>query len=312
MVLVRTDRSSGDESVFEETTLHTRIKADFLVYNLRSGVAENRAIAPRCVASVIRTNPHLLQAFRFEDVLAVHVAQARLIEKAGAAFPFVVFGRNQCVEGLLKFRRAGHQMPQWIFSHIVQTCIARIGPRFNLRMPDSEGIPIRIVPRRDGAVLVSIDGEPKFGIDPNLHQVRPRLVNTRNDAVHPVAVVHLGVLVVRTGFVLQLERRGIRIVGIARILAGAVSTDKPLPGLPQLQLVLVKFNVPQAEAVIALVHGGTKPAIESVYQLGALVGILGIEAPMQRRADLEVFGVVIDEVDFLVACAEEIAEATGV
>ena len=33
---------------------------------------------------------------------------------------------------------------------------------------------------------------------------------------------------------------------------------------------------------------------------------------MQRCANLQVFGVVIDQIDFLVSCAEKIPEATGI
>ncbi len=176
-------------------------------------------------------------------------------------------------------------------------------------MPNPKGITIGIVPRRDGTVLVAVDGETKFGIDPNLHEVRPRLVDTGYDTVHPVAVVNLGVLVVGTGLVLQLERRRIRVVRIARILTGAVGTDKPLPRLTKLQLVLVKFNVPKAEAVIALVNGGAEAAVESVDQFRALIRFLGIQAPVQRRTELQVFGVVIHQIQFFVARTKEIAEA---
>ncbi len=132
MVLVRTDRSSGNESVFQEAALHPGIETDLLVHNFGCSVAEDCPIAPRGVAPVIGTNAHFLQSFRFEDVLPVHVAQARLIEKPSAALPFVVFGRNQCVEGLLKFRRAGHQMAQWIFGYVIQTGIASIRPSLDL------------------------------------------------------------------------------------------------------------------------------------------------------------------------------------
>ena len=76
--------------------------------------------------------------------------------------------------------------------------------------------------------------------------------------------------------------------------------------------MLVKFNVPQAETVVALVDRGAKSAVESVQQLRAFVRVFWIQTPMQGRAELQVLRVVIDQVDFFVARAEEIPKAPSV
>ena len=160
-----------------------------MVDNFGCGIAEDGAVAPRGVPAVIGTHTHLLEALRFKDVLSVHVGQTRLVEEARSTLAFVVFGRDEGVEGLLKLRCAGHQMPERIFCHIVQASVARIGPRFYLGVPHRQRIPIGVVPGWNGSVLVSINGETKFRINANLHQIRPRFIDAGHNAVYPVPVV---------------------------------------------------------------------------------------------------------------------------
>ena len=76
--------------------------------------------------------------------------------------------------------------------------------------------------------------------------------------------------------------------------------------------MLVKFNVPQAEAVVALVHRSAKSAVESVQQLRAFVRVFWIQSPVQSRTELQVLRVVIDQVDFSVPGAEEIPKAPSI
>ena len=73
--------------------------------------------------------------------------------------------------------------------------------------------------------------------------------------------------------------------------------------------MLIELNISQAESVVSLVNGGPESRVESINQFCALIGLVRLEPPMQSRANLEVFRIVVNEIQFFVACTEEIAQA---
>ena len=141
-------------------------------------------------------------------------------------------------------------------------------------------------------------------------KLRVSRVDLGRNAVDPVAVVHLGPVVIASQAVLHAQGRCVWIVGVASVLAGAVGADEPIALLAQLDFVLVKFNVPQAETVVALVHGRATAHVESVNQLRALVLLVRLQPPVAAQTDLEVVGVVIHQVDFLVTRAVDRTQTT--
>ena len=140
------------------------------------------------------------------------MGQTRLVKKACSAFTLIILCRNQFIEILLKFSRSRRPVPQRILSHIVQSCVTGIRPGFHLGMPQRKGITVLTIPSWNRAILIAVDRESKFRIHADLNQVWPSLVDSRHDAVHPIAVIHFGVLVIRACTLLQLQSGRVRIV----------------------------------------------------------------------------------------------------
>ena len=58
------------------------------------------------------------------------MGQTRLIEETRSTLAFVIFGRDEGVEGLLKLQVFRASNARADFRHIVQASVARIGPRY--------------------------------------------------------------------------------------------------------------------------------------------------------------------------------------
>ena len=130
------------------------------------------------------------------------------------------------------------------------------------------------IPALDSTFGVAENREAVVRVHTDLLELRVAGIDAGHNAVHPVPVVHFGIAVIAAGFLLQAQCRGVRVVAVARILTGAVGAHEPLARLGELDLVLVEFDVAQREPVVALVDRGAESAVESVYQLGGLVGLL--------------------------------------
>ena len=179
-------------------------------------------------------------------------------------------------------------------------------------MPEGQGIRVVGVPALHGPLGVAENGEAIVRVHSDLLEFRITQVDARHDAVDPIPVIHLGVAVVRAGFLLKSQRGGVRVVAVARILTRAVGPDEPLARLGELDLVLVEFDVAQREPVVPLIDRRAESAVESIHQLGRLIGFLRLEAQVQGGADLQVLRAVVNEVDFPIACPIEAAESPSI
>ena len=182
-------------------------------------------------------------------------------------------------------------------------------------MPPPQVVAVLSVPQLDFFRVVPRSGYPNGErLAANIHRVTCkaklwiRLVQNGQDAVRPKIDVDIPPIQAAPHTVLDPQCRGIGVVAVASILTGAVGPDEPTSFFPDFELVLVKLNVPEAEAVVPLVHCRPLAHVEPVDQLRAFVSLLRLESPMATPAELQVVGVVIHQIDLFVPCAENPAQ----
>ena len=182
-------------------------------------------------------------------------------------------------------------------------------------MPPPQVVAILSVPQLDFFRVIPSSGHPNGeGIVANIDRItcqakhRIRLVQDGQDAVRPKIDVDIPPIQAVPHTVLDPQSRGIGVVAVASILTGTVGPYEPTAFFPEFQLVLVKLDVSEAEAVVALVHCRPLAHVEPIDQLWAFVSLLRLESPMATPAELQVVGVVIHQIDLFVPCAENPAQ----
>ena len=92
--------------------------------------------------------------------------------------------------------------------------------------------------------------------------------------------------VVFLGFLLQFQSGEVGIEGVAGIFVGSIKAKEIGVGLAQFDPVLVKLDVSQAEAVVALIDGGAGAVVGGQDEFRGFKGLCRFEPVMHRKAQL--------------------------
>ena len=90
---------------------------------------------------------------------------------------------------------------------------------------------------------------------------------------------------------LHSKRGKVGVVRVSRVFVGGVGPHKPLLFFGQFESVLKKEDILEAVSVVSLINRGSVSEIKGVGQLE-----IGLKTVVKRAAELEVTGVVIDQI----------------